>query len=256
MNTHVWTQYFLANRHRFTEPPLPVRCSTLPDSIRVPLARSLAIFQLGESGGGTRLMRYVRRVVGEDRLRGYEEAVRLFIEEEQYHARLLEKVVRHLGGTLLRKQWTNSVFRWLRNRFGVEFNIQILLTAELIAEAYYGALYRRCPELAVRICCRKILADEMRHLAFHAEFLRERLEEKPAWWRGLWRMQFRIFNLATCAVVAWDHRACLRAIGLDAREFARMAWRTGVRFLRRLEKPHTLWQARTPLAGGRAATIA
>ena len=23
MNTHVWTQYFLANRDRFTEPPLP-----------------------------------------------------------------------------------------------------------------------------------------------------------------------------------------------------------------------------------------
>lgn len=191
-------------------------------------------------------MRHVRRVAGEERLPGYEEAVRLFVEEEQYHARLLEKLVNHMGGACLRTQWTNSVFRWLRNHIGVEFNIQILLTAELIAEAYYGALYRRCPDATTRICCRKILADEVRHLAFHAEFLRERLAGKPAWWRALWRGQFRIFNLAACVVVAWDHRACLRALGLGVREFARGASRTGTRFLRRLEKPHTLWMARLP----------
>lgn len=255
MNTHIWTQYFLANRQCFTEPPLPPGGATLPDSTRLPLARSLAIFQLGESGGGSRLMRYVRRVVHEDRLRGYEEAVQLFIEEEQYHSRLLEKLVGHVGGTCLRKQWTNSVFRWLRNHFGVEFNIQILLIAELIAEAYFGALYRRCPDATARVCFRKILADEMRHLAFHAEFLRERLAEKPAWWRALWRAQFRIFNLATCAVVAWDHRACFRAIGWEPGEFARMASRTGARFLRRLDKPHTLWLAPSP-ANLAAATSA
>jgi hypothetical protein len=245
MNTHVWTQYFLANRDRFTEPRLPAGETALPEAVRCPLARSLAIFQLGESGGGTRLLRYVRRVVREERLRGYEESVQLFIEEEQYHSRLLEKLVLHLGGVCLEKQWTNSVFRWLRNHFGVEFNIQVLLIAELIAEAYFGALYRRCPDVGVRLCCRKILADEMRHLAFHAEFLRERLDARPAWWRALWRAQFRVIHLATCAVVAWDHRKCFRALELDPPEFARMASRAGTRFLRRLMKPHTLWLART-----------
>ena len=125
MNTHVWTQYFLANRNRFVEPALPAAESVLPETMRRPLARSLAIFQLGESGGGTRLLRYVRRVVNEEQLRGYEQAVQLFIEEEQYHARLLEKLVIHLGGACLERQWTNSVFRWLRNHFGVEFNIQV-----------------------------------------------------------------------------------------------------------------------------------
>ncbi|MCE9520678.1 MAG: hypothetical protein K8R87_14145 [Verrucomicrobia bacterium] len=254
MNTHIWTQYFLANRNRFAEPPLPAASSDLPKSIRVPLVKSLAIFQLGESGGGTRLMRYVKQVVSGPRLHGYEQAVQLFIEEEQYHSRLLEKLVIHLDGVCLQKQWTNSVFRWLRNHFGVEFNIQILLIAELIAEAYFGAIYLRCQDSAVRICCRKILADEMRHLAFHAEFLRERLNKKPAWWRTLWRAQFRLFNLATCAVVAWDHRDCFRAIGLAPMEFARMASRTGLRFLRRLEKPHTLWLARSPQQNASVAT--
>ena len=159
-----------------------------------------------------------------------------------------KKLVTHLGGACLDKQWTNSVFRWLRNHFGVEFNIQILLIAELIAEAYFGTIFRRCPDAAVRACCRKILADEMRHLGFHGEFLRERLEEMPAPWRLLWRLQFRLFQCATCAVVAFDHRACLCALGVSPVEFAGMAVRAGSRFLRRLAKPHTLWLARSPAA--------
>ncbi len=244
MNTHIWTQYFIKNRNRFTEPPMPSNGSGLPDSVRLPLVRSLAIFQLGESGGGTRLMRYVRRVVNAEQLAGYENSVGLFIEEEQYHSRLLAGMVNYLGGQCLTKQWTNSIFRWLRNHFGVEFNIQVLLIAELIAEAYFGSLYRMSSDKILRTCCHKIFADEMRHIAFHAEFLRERLEGKPLWWRTLWRGQFRVIHLATCAVVAWDHRECFRAIGVKPVEFARMAHKAGTRFLRRIEKPHTLWLAR------------
>ena len=244
MNTHLWTEHFRANLRSFTEPSLPPGGCPLPDQIRRPLVRSLGIFQLGESGGGTRLMRYVRQVVNGERLRGYEDAVGFFIAEEQYHSDLLGRVVDYLGGERLQKQWSNSIFRWLRNHFGVEFNIQILLIAELIAEAYFGLFYRRCTDATLRACCHKILSDEMRHIDFHAEFLRERFEEKPAMWRTLWRAQFRVFNLAACALVAWDHRGCFRALGLSPWSFARMAAKTGSRFLRRLERPHTLWLAR------------
>lgn len=247
MNTHIWTQYFINNRNRFVEPPMPSNSSGLPDSVRVPLVRSLAIFQLGESGGGTRLMRYVRRVVNADQLAGYEHSVGLFIEEEQYHSRLLAGLVNYLGGECLTKQWTNSIFRWLRNHFGVEFNIQVLLIAELIAEAYFGSIYRKSSDKVLRACSHKLLSDEMRHIAFHADFLRERLEGKPIWWQTLWRGQFRVIHLAACAVVAWDHRECFRAIGVTPLAFARMALKAGSRFLRRLEKPHTLWRAQSAM---------
>ena len=227
---------------------MPSNGSGLPDSVRLPLVRSLAIFQLGESGGGTRLMRYVRRVVAGVQLADYENAVSLFIEEEQYHSRLLARLVQHLGGECLTGQWTNSVFRWLRNHFGVEFNIQVLLIAELIAEAYFGSLYRKSSDKVLRACCHKILSDEMRHIAFHAEFLRERLADKPAWWRTMWRGQFRLIHLATCVVVAWDHRGCFQALGLKPANFAQLALKAGSRFLRRLERPHTLWMARASVA--------
>jgi hypothetical protein len=244
MNTTRWIQYFLANRDTFRAPPMPPDGSALPHPAKKQLCDSLATFQLGESGGGTRLMRYVRRVVPESSLAGYEEAVALFIAEEQFHARILADLVRHLGGQCLRKQWSNSVFRWLRNHFGIEFNIQILLIAELIAEVYYGLLYRKCCDPAVRAVCHRILCDEMRHIAFHTEFLRERLEALPGWRRALWRAQFRCCQRITSCVVAWDHRRCFAAFGVAPVEVARMAFKTGTRFLRRLSNPQSLWLAR------------
>jgi hypothetical protein len=252
MNTYLWTRHFRANQHRFTEPDLPPGGCHLPATTVVPLRESLAVFQLGESGGGTRLMKYVRLVVSADRLAGYEEAVGLFIAEEQYHARLLAKAVRYLGGACLEKQWSNSIFRWLRNHFGVEFNIQILLTAELIAEVYFGVLYRKCSDPALRRVCHKLLSDEMRHIAFHTEFLRERLAAMPAWRRSLWRGQFRVIQRATALAVAWDHRRCFAALGVRPWEAAAMAFKTGERFLRRLGGMQRLWSVQpvqAPLAG-------
>lgn len=170
MNTYLWAAYFRRNLRQFTPPPMPVKGTVLPEASRLPIVNSLAVFQLGESGGGTRLMRYVRQVVSEKDLAGYEEAVRLFIEEEHYHASLLKDVVLYLGGEIQEKQWSNSIFRWVRNLFGVEFNIQILLIAELVAEVYYGLLYRKGGDPVLKKCCHKILSDEMRHIAFHTEF--------------------------------------------------------------------------------------
>jgi hypothetical protein len=244
MNTHRWIQYFTANRGTFELPAMARDASMLSSSIKIPLRDSLAIFQLGESGGGTRLMRYVQRVVPEAKLSGYEDAVALFIAEEQFHARILEALVGHLGGRCLQKQWTNSVFRWVRHHFGVEFNIQVLLIAELIAEVYYGLIYRKCTDPTVRAICHRILADEMRHIAFHTEFLRERLAAMSGWRRSLWRAQFWCWHRLTSGVVAWDHRRCFRALGVAPGQVARMAFKTAARFLRRLSNPQILWQAR------------
>jgi hypothetical protein len=254
MNTDRWIEHFRENRegHAFREPSMLFDGSTLPDELKLPLRDSLAIFQLGESGGGTRLLRYVRRVVPNEKLPGYEEAVALFVAEEQWHASILEKLVQYLGGACLKKQWSNSVFRWLRNHFGVEFNIQILLIAELIAEVYYGLIYRRSADPVVRTVSHRILSDEMRHIAFHTEFLRERLEAMPGWWRILWRTQFWCCQRVTACVVAWDHRRCFASLGVAPPEVGRMAFRTGDRFLRRLVKPQALWQARPPAVSATA----
>ncbi len=234
MNTHHWIHHFRSNAQSKRERSLPEIPCTLPDDIRKPLAASLATFQLGESGGGTRLRQYARTVAPLEQFQGYQRAIDLFIAEEQGHAALLSHVVRHLGGELLQRQWTNSVFRHFRTLINLDFNIQILLTAELIAETYYGQLYLRVPDELVRSASKEILRDEIQHLAFQREFLAERIGEMTPWQRRLWSLQFRLIHGTVSLVVSWDHRHALRALGISSGLFLQLAARCRRHFDRRL----------------------
>lgn len=237
MNTQAWISHFERNTRLNDSIELPdERPCRLPESLSVPLATSLATFQLGESGTGSRLRRYAREVAPLENFRGYQRAIDLFVAEEQGHSRLLGRVVLHLRGRLLTKQWTNSVFRRLRFLVNLEFAVQVLLTAELIAEVYFGTLYLRCEDPVVRKVAHKLLRDEMKHLEFQRDFLSERVAtfNKPG--RVLWRLQFQAIHAVTAHVVAWDHRHALKALGVKPEDFRRRCLQAWRRYQDRLEK--------------------
>jgi hypothetical protein len=236
MNTQHWINHFETNTRLNRELQLPETPCELPDQTREALARSIAIFQLGESGGGTRLRRYTRSIASLENLKGYQRAVDLFVAEEQSHAALLARTVTHLRGTLLKKQWTNSIFRWMRDLVNLEFNIQVLLTAELIAEVYFGLLSLRCSDPVVQTVAKKLLRDEMGHLAFQRDFLFERLKTLTPATQRLWRWQFQVIHLATAVVVSWDHRDCLRSLNVTPADFRARAVRCWQSFQSRLER--------------------
>ncbi|MDB6119379.1 MAG: hypothetical protein JWO08_3160 [Verrucomicrobiaceae bacterium] len=236
MNALHWISHFEINTRLNHELQFPPVVCDLLERERQAIVRSIAIFQLGESGGGTRLRRYTRSIASLENLRGYRRAVDLFVAEEQSHAALLARTVGHLRGTLLTKQWTNSVFRWMRDLVNLEFNIQVLLTAELIAEVYFGLLALRCTDPVVQTVAKKILRDEMGHLSFQRDFLFERLKLLPPAVQRLWRWQFRAIHFATAIVVAWDHRDCLRALQITPADFRARAVKCWRSFQARLER--------------------
>lgn len=236
MNTQHWISHFEANTRLNHELQLPDARCELPENVRASVARSLAIFQLGESGGGTRLRRYTRNIAALENLKGYQRAVDLFVAEEQSHAALLARTVKHLRGTLLQKQWTNSIFRWLRDLVNLEFNIQVLLTAELIAEVYFGLLSLRCTDPVVQTVAKKLLRDEMGHLSFQRDFLFERLKTLTPAVQRLWRWQFQAIHFATACVVSWDHRDCLRSLNVSPADFRSRAVRCWRSFQSRLDR--------------------
>ncbi len=236
MNTQAWIHHFEINTRLNDTLELPDVPCALPEVVRRPLAASLATFQLGESGTGSRLRRYAREVAPLENFRGYQRAIDLFIAEEQSHSQLLARVVKHLNGTLLTKQWTNSVFRRLRFLVNLEFAVQVLLTAELIAEVYYGTLYLRVSDPVVHRMSQKVLRDEMKHLAFQREFLSERVATFSPIGRWLWRCQFQVIHAITTVVVAWDHQEALRAIGVKPADFRQRCLQSWARFQSRLER--------------------
>lgn len=198
-----WKQYFEARTQRAL-PDLESDhdYSTVPKSV----ARSLAIFQLGESGGGT-----VIAQAGASRLRGvnshYGRAVDLFVAEEHRHANILALCVRLLGGELIRDNWTAKLFVFARRLIGLRLKVVVLLAAEVVGLCYYHLLAAHLPESKLRKQLLEIVEDERDHLAFHCDFLRSQIDNRFK--RILFIVTWRCVMSAAMIAVAIDHRQAL-----------------------------------------------
>ncbi len=197
------------------------------------LARSLSHFQLGESGGGQHLFEKAERQGETDA--AYRQALELFVAEEGEHARLLRGLVAHFGGRLVARHWTHLLFRLARRALGLNFEIQVLLIAELVGTAYYKVLERRARDPILAQVCRRILADEAQHVAFHLDRLRDLHAALLPAERSGWHLQFQLFFSAALQVAWMDHRPSLAAVGASRREFSAAARQECIGFLDALQ---------------------
>jgi demethoxyubiquinone hydroxylase (CLK1/Coq7/Cat5 family) len=196
-----WREYFERNRVR----PMPdlgrVRAGWAPL-----LARSLAVFQLGESKGG-RLANEIDSLPGLDA--DYKAAIKLFVAEEQRHGDVLAACVSALGGELMKTTWTESLFLVARRLAGVRFKLVVLLAAETVGLAFYRGIITRLPKAPLRDALSEICDDEVQHLKFHGDAFRGDLA---------FRYAFYAVVTAASAVVLVDHRKTHRALGIPLAE--------------------------------------
>ncbi|MDQ3116972.1 MAG: ferritin-like domain-containing protein [Verrucomicrobiota bacterium] len=225
MNLLSWLRYFEANRQNFIAPDWEAPFA-LTMAQRACLARSLSHCQLGESGGGSHLF---GKAGQEDET--YRAALRLFVAEEAEHARLLEGLVIRFGGRLVKRHWTHLLFRAARRALGLNFEIQVLLIAELVGTAYYRTLARRARDPILDQVCARILADEAQHVAFHLDRLREIHAALLPAERAAWSLQFQLLFTAALLVAWVDHREALGAIGTRRVEFYTEARKECIAFL-------------------------
>jgi len=208
-NWQGWQQYF-ANRGDRPLPELDTSedYSHLPESV----ARSLAIFQLGESGGGT-VIEQARcsELPGLDD--HYADSMALFVKEEHRHANMLAICVRMLRGTLIRRNWTAKLFIVARRLMGLRLKVLVLLAAEVVGLCYYQLLASRLPSCRIRSMLTQIVEDERSHLYFHCAFLRSQTQH--VWQGALFVAVWRITMLVAAIAVIIDHRAAIRDLGLD-----------------------------------------
>ncbi len=242
MNSPHWIARFEKNRGAWQEPDWSAPCQMSLEDGREELARSFATFQLGETGGGTRLMRFVRREQERARKEGrphedsYERAFHLFLGEEHYHAEILARLVHYLGGTLIRRHWLNVIFRGVRSLLGLEFNLQVLLTAELIAEAYYGLLHRFAKDPVARAVCGKIAHDEVGHISFQVAFFRPHHIARSRAAAALWEWQFWTLLFFTERAVWLVHAPALKASDICRKRFRDGVFRAARSFVSRIRR--------------------
>jgi hypothetical protein len=183
------------------------------------IVRSLQRFQVGEAGDGANLI----AKAGGDRAGGaaYLGAVRLFVAEEQNHARLLALLLNAAHGTTIAAHWTDTVFVRLRRALGLRLELLVLFVAEVVALRYYRAVRDGSGDALASEVAGRILADEERHVRFHRQRLAGSFAELPPRLRPVVGRVWRLLFLGAALVVAHDHGPALRRLGLRRREFVR-----------------------------------
>ncbi len=167
---------------------------------------SIAVFQLGETGGGDHLR---SAVTAADRL-DLLPALELFLEEENEHARLLGLIVDELGADRLEAHWTDTVFSWMRRLSGGWTELAALLTAEVAGHTFYRAMAAQAPTEGMAAVFSAIADDEALHLDFVADMLIDLMAPWSGWRKRLAVTGFVVGAYAVAAAFAFSHASALR----------------------------------------------
>jgi len=221
-----WSMLFASRRER----PLPViRESQTQQPWASALAESLAIFQLGESGGGT-VVQQARRSPLHGIDPAYCKSVEWFVDEEHRHAEILARCVRALGGKCIRHNWTARLFVIGRRLLGLRLKVLVLLAAEVVGLCYYRLLAMRLPGGQVKELLTELASDEEAHLQFHSDFLR--LYAQGILPGLIFSLAWRLTTLAAAVVVLIDHRRALRQLEISNK----LVWQRWMYLVRETEK--------------------
>jgi hypothetical protein len=209
-----WTRRFEDERERRRAQGDPDwdRGAALPAAVWTSVQR----FQVGEDGDGANLVGKADQAGDTD----YGQAVRLFIAEEQNHARLLARLLAAGGLPTLPGHWSDTVFVRLRRLMGLRMELLVLMVAEVVALRYYRALRDGTDDPLTTDVAGRILRDEERHVPFHCERLHASLAELPRATRRPVMALWRLLLLAATLVVVADHGPALRRLGLGGLRFA------------------------------------
>ena len=179
------------------------------------LVRSVQRFQAGEDGDGASLLAKSARAGDAE----YLAAVRLFVAEEQNHARLLRNVLACAGEGTIAGHWTDTVFVGVRRALGLRLELMTLMLAEVVALRYYRALRDGTDNRLLTTIAGRILADEQRHVPFHVDRLRAGFAGTPGPGRLAGAAFWWLLMTGATLVVAVDHGRALRALGVSRRRF-------------------------------------
>jgi len=212
MDAKRWVQAFEVNLQNRPEPEWAAACA-LSDEARVELGKSLSHFQLGESGGGSFLLRGANARAAAIADPAYPRALQMFIDEENEHARLLSKLCERYRVPLTQEHWTHFFFHHIRQVAGIDFELIVLVTAELIGNAYYETLVAHVTDVPLQQAARLILRDEAMHVEFHLDRLADAIGRRGRIGRQAFASSLTVLFEAALIAMWFDHRRGVTAAG-------------------------------------------
>ena len=228
-----WRDWFIQSAAR--TPDIPWSCaSRITPAERTAITRSIQEFQLGESSEGKNFI-----AVGEKYSKQHDPeylpTLRLFIAEEQRHARDLGRFMDLEGIPRSKHTLGDEIFRRLRKGGGLERSIRVLIVAEVIAKVYYRALWASTSSPILRALCERILDDEEAHVRFQAGRIARLQSKRSPELRGFAAsLHDALFNSA-CMIVWVNHAKVFKSAGFTLKSFYRAAWAEWSRVSRMIE---------------------
>ncbi|XVQ14481.1 ferritin-like domain-containing protein [Spirillospora sp. CA-255316] len=181
------------------------------------VVRSLQRFQVGEDGDGAFLIGKAERAGDAE----YAAALRLFVAEEQNHARMLERLLAAAGAGTIATHWSDAVFVRARRTMGLRLELMVLMVAEVVALGFYGALHEGTRDPLTAEVAGRLLADERRHVPFHCRRMRQGLAGVPGPVRAGVVLAWRAAVAGAALVIVADHGRALRRLGRGRAGFVR-----------------------------------
>jgi hypothetical protein len=215
------------------------------------LRRSLAKFQRGETGEG-RIVKEVRDAdlpgVDDD----YRSCVALFIAEEGRHARILGELVRSLEPTDAPRPrradgGIGSLFATVRRLGGVEFELLVLMGAEVVGQGCYELLATQLPPGPIPDALRELVEDEKAHLAFHADYFARRAGTRPLAHLAFGALWWGAIGGAT-AIVLVDHGRDFSRMGIGPQRIVGRMASLASRARRAVSHTEARDRARSPIS--------
>jgi tRNA isopentenyl-2-thiomethyl-A-37 hydroxylase MiaE len=183
------------------------------------IKNSVAAFQLGEYSEGKRLIKSAKKYARVHNVQKLVDITLLFIKEEQNHSFLLKRFMEKHDIPVIKKNWTDSVFRKLRKNVGYELAITVLITAEIIALTYYKALNNCTSSIVLKAICEKNLKEESVHVEYESRMLNYIRSRQTALRRFVTRYAHRSLFFGTMIVVYFNHKQVLISGGYNFSKF-------------------------------------
>lgn len=165
-----WIKYFKYNNEHLLKLDFDIN-KELSDEEKEIIKPSIKAFQIGEGSEGKHLSKVVEKFAIKSDYKEYIEIMKWFILEENRHSQTLKKYMEIYDIKPIKKLWIDNVFRILRKMMGLECEVIILVTAEMIALSYYTALGNATNSKLLKTICKQMLNDELKHVVLQSDTL-------------------------------------------------------------------------------------
>lgn len=211
-----WIQHF-RDRSRISE-ELVKPVYTLSDIEKNRIGASIAEFERGESSEALDFRQKNAEFAAAHGRPDFETAARLFIDEENFHARMLATYMEQHGIARVKATSADSVFRWLRSRTEVAWSSRVLITAEVLAQVYYPALRKATMDPQLEAICNRIIEDEAYHIEFQTERIRD-VEDTLSFFRRSVHRVLHPLLFVGAAYLVWQRHRSVLSYSLNFREY-------------------------------------